>query len=50
MALFAFFVSSTFATLMGEAPAEQVRLGARFMGGFLLGGLALVWLLYFLPL
>lgn len=50
MVLFSFFVSTTFATLMREALAEQVRLAARLMGGFVLGGIVLGWLLYLLPL
>lgn len=50
MALFAFFVSATFATLMRETVTEQLRLGARLLGGFVAGGIVLGWLLYFLPL
>lgn len=50
MVLFAFFVSSTFATLMRESVAEQLRLAARLMGGFVIGGIVLGWLLYVLPL
>ncbi len=50
MVLFAFFVSVTFATLMRESVAEQLRLGARLMGGFVVGGIVLGWLLYVLPL
>lgn len=50
MVLFSFFVSATFATLMREHPAEQLRFGARLLGGFVAGGVALGWLLYALPL
>jgi hypothetical protein len=50
MVLFSFFVSATFATLMRESVAEQLRLGARLMGGFVVGGIVLGWLLYALPL
>ena len=50
MALFAFFVSTTFATLMRDSVAEQVRLAARLLGGFVAGGVVLGWLLYALPL
>lgn len=50
MVLFSFFVSAVFATLMRETPSQQVRLGARLMGGFVLGGVVLGWLLYALPL
>ena len=50
MVLFAFFVSTTFATLMRDSVAEQVRLAARLLGGFVAGGVVLGWLLYALPL
>lgn len=50
MVLFSFFVSATFATLMRESLAEQVRFGVRLLGGFVAGGVALGWLLYVLPL
>jgi hypothetical protein len=49
MVLFAFFVSATFATLMRDSVVEQLRLGARLMGGFVAGGIVLGWLLYALP-
>ena len=50
MAVFALFVSVVFATLMRDEPREQLRFGARLFGAFLLGGIALGWLLYPLPL
>jgi hypothetical protein len=50
MVLFAFFVSTTFATLMRDSVAEQVHLAARLLGGFVAGGVVLGWLLYALPL
>jgi hypothetical protein len=50
MVLFAFFVSVVFATLMHDEPREQLRMGARLFGGFVVSGLALGWLLYFFPL
>ncbi len=50
MVLFSFFVSATFATLTRESVAGQLRLGARLMSGFVLGGILLGWLLYALPL
>ena len=49
MVIFAFFVSATFATLMRESVVEQLRLGARLMAGFVVGGIVLGWLLYALP-
>jgi len=50
MALFALFVSITFATLMRDEPAAQVRLGARLFGAFVGAGILIGWLLYPLPL
>lgn len=48
--LFALFVSVIFATLMRDEPAEQLRFGARLLGGFVAAALALSWLMYPLPL
>lgn len=50
MILFAFFVSATFATLMRDSVAGQVRFGAQLLGGFVAGGIVLGWILYVLPL
>ena len=50
MMLFALFVSIVFATLMRDDPREQLKLGARMFAGFVLGGIAVGWLLYPLPL
>jgi hypothetical protein len=50
MALFSLFVSTVFAMLAQDDPREQLRLGARMFGGFMLAGLALGWLLFFFPL
>ncbi len=50
MILFAFFVSVVFATLMRDEPREQLVLGARLFGGFVVGGILVGWLLYPLPL
>lgn len=49
MAIFAAFVSITFATLMRDAPAEQARLAAQMFGAFVAGGIMAGWLLYPLP-
>ena len=49
MLLFAFFVSVVFATLMHDTPRDQLRFGARLFGGFVISGLALGWVLFFLP-
>ena len=50
MVLFSLFVSTVFATLMRDQPAEQLRLGARLFAGFVGAGIAIGWLLYPLPL
>ena len=50
MAVFAAFVSVTFAALMRDDPREQLAFGARLFGGFIGAGLHLGWLLYPLPL
>jgi len=50
MVLFAFFVSATFAVLMRDGVAAQVRFGAQLLGGFVGGAVVLGWLLYLLPL
>ena len=49
LVLFALFVSVTFATLMRDRPADQLRFGAQLLAGFVAGGLVLGWLLYPLP-
>ena len=50
MIVFALFVSTVFGTLMRDEPKEQLRFGVRLFGAFVLGGIALGWLLYPLPL
>jgi undecaprenyl pyrophosphate phosphatase UppP len=50
MIIFALFVSVVFGTLMRDEPKEQLRFGAQLFGAFVLGGVALGWLLYPLPL
>ncbi len=50
MALFAFFVSVTFATLMRDDPRHQAALALRLFGAFMLGGIVFGWVLYPLPL
>lgn len=49
MAVFAFFVSVVFATLMRDDPADQLRLGVRLFGGLVGGGVLAGWLLYPMP-
>ncbi len=48
--LFAGVVSVVFGALAADEPAAQIRTGARMFAGFLLAGLALGWVLRFLPL
>ena len=50
LTLFAIFVSIVFATLMKDHPKEQLKLGARLLGGFIGAALVLSWLMYPLPL
>lgn len=50
MVVFAALVSTVFATLMRDEPSEQLRFGARLVAGFIGTGIAVGWLLYFLPL
>jgi hypothetical protein len=50
MILFALFVSVVFATLMRDEPREQLLFAAKLFGGFVVGGMAIGWLLYPLPL
>ena len=50
MIMFALFVSIVFGTLMRDEPKEQLRFGGRLFAGFVVGGIALGWLLYPLPL
>jgi uncharacterized membrane protein len=50
LALFAFFVSTVFATLMRDTPRAQVLFGLRLFAGFLAAALVMGWLMYPLPL
>jgi undecaprenyl pyrophosphate phosphatase UppP len=50
MILFALYVSVVFGTLMRDAPKEQLRFGSQLFGAFVVGGIALGWILYFFPL
>jgi undecaprenyl pyrophosphate phosphatase UppP len=50
MIVFAFFVSVVFGTLMRDDPKEQLRFGAQLFTAFVIGGVALGWILYFFPL
>ena len=50
MVLFAFFVSVVFAVIGRDEPAEQLKLGAKFFGGFVAAGVVLGWLMLALPL
>jgi hypothetical protein len=49
MVIFAAFVSVVFATLSRDEPRDQMVLGARMFGGFVLAGVLIGWLLYPLP-
>ena len=44
--VFAFLVSLVFAVLLRDEPREQLRAGARMLGGFIAAALVLGWLMY----
>ena len=48
--VFAFFVSTVFATLMRDEIAQQIRFGAFLFGGFVVGAVVSGWLMYPIPL
>lgn len=50
MVLFSLCVSTVFATLMQDEPRQQLRLGGKMFGGFILAGLLLGWILFAFPL
>lgn len=50
MVVFAACVSVVFAVLMRDDPADQLRLGARMLAGFVGAGVLLSWLMYPFPL
>jgi hypothetical protein len=50
MVLFAFLVSTVFAVLLRDTPAEQVRTGAMMFGGFVLAAYVFGWVMYPFPL
>jgi hypothetical protein len=50
MVLFALLVSTVFAVLLRDTPAEQVRTGAMMFGGFVLAAYVLGWVMYPFPL
>ena len=50
MIVFALFVSVVFGTLMRDEPKEQLWFGGQLFTAFVVGGIALGWILYFFPL
>ena len=50
MIVFALFVSVVFGTLMRDEPKDQLWFGAQLFTAFVVGGVALGWILYFFPL
>lgn len=50
MTLFALLVSLVFAVLLKDEPREQIRFGALTFAAFMVGALALGWLMYPFPL
>ncbi len=49
MTVFAFLVSLVFAVLLKDEPRQQLRFGAVTFAAFMLGALALGWLMYPFP-
>lgn len=50
MVIFALFVSVVFGTLMRDEPKDQLFFGGQLFTAFVVGGIALGWVLYFFPL
>jgi hypothetical protein len=50
MVLFSLFVALIFAVLTRDEPRDQLRFGARLVGGFIGAAIVLAWLMYPLPL
>ena len=50
MMVFALFVSIVFATLMRDDPKDQLYFGGQLFVAFVVGGIALGWILFFFPL
>jgi hypothetical protein len=50
LVVFAFFVSTVFATLMREDIGQQIRFGAILFGGFVVGAVVFGWLMFPIPL
>ena len=48
--VFAFLVSTVFATLMRDDIAQQIRFGAVLFGGFVVGAVVFGWLMFPIPL
>jgi hypothetical protein len=48
--VFSFFVATVFAVLLRDDVTDQLRLGARILGGMIAAAVAMGWLLYPLPL
>lgn len=49
MCLFAVLTSAVFAAIAHDAPAEQLRTGARYSATFIGVGLVVGWFMYGLP-
>ena len=50
LVLFAFFVSLVFALISNEDIRDQLRVGGILFAGFVIGAIALGWLMYPFPL
>ena len=48
--VFAYFVSTVFATLTRDDIGQQIRFGAVLFGGFVVGAVVFGWLMFPIPL
>jgi len=48
--VFAFFVSTVFATLLRDDIAQHIRFGADLFGSFVVGAVVFGWLMFPIPL
>jgi hypothetical protein len=49
MVVFAVFVSTIFATIAKDSPAEQAKLGAKMFGTFMAAALVMGWVMRIFP-
>ena len=50
LVVFAFFVSLVFALIAKDEPREQIQLGGKLFGGFIVAAIVLGWLMFPFPI